>query len=78
MESSSPQIENEDAIEISEANTIFKEWFYEDESEQCQEFIKQFDVLLENGKVLNNGKDLTKEDSEVVKFLQSDEVLATK
>ena len=34
--------------------TVFKEWFYQDEVEQCQEFLETLELMLEAGNVYDD------------------------
>ena len=47
----------DEGFEIGDARTVFKEWFYADQSEECQEFIKAFETVLADGKVYKKNDD---------------------
>jgi hypothetical protein len=51
---------------------VFKEWFYQDEVEQCQEFLETFEEMVEAGNVCDDeGRTLKRDDSAAIAFLQS-------
>ena len=77
------KILEEEGIDLEEAEATFKELFYDDQTEDCQEFIKVIEITLDEGKVYKTNADgsksvLKREEEVVQKFLNCDEVLATK